>query len=227
MAIQPKDAKLLWGRAAGLCSRPDCRRKLTAVGAEGVTFLVGEMAHQIAQKPGGPRGVPGGGSDTYENLILLCPTHHTEIDKAPIETFPHEMLAKWKTEHESWVDSWGNAPSFDGVGEMAIAIHEKLLENRVHWEAYGPRSEGAQNNPASNIFVIWTARKLDSIIPNNSAISRILKSNWKLLPKEAQDAAIRFQVHATAFEQHQYERLEEYPLFPRDFSTVIEGLLDE
>lgn len=227
MAIQPKDAKLLWGRAAGLCSRPDCRRKLTAVGAEGVTFLVGEMAHQIAQKPGGPRGVTGGGSDRYDNLILLCPTHHREIDKAPIETFPLEMLTEWKTSHEAWVDSWGDAPSFEAVEQMAVAIHEKLLENRLHWETYGPHSEAAQNNPTSNLFAVWTARKLDSIIPNNLAISRILKSNWKLLPSEARHVAMRFQAHATAFEQHQYERLEEYPLFPREFSTAIEGLLDE
>jgi hypothetical protein len=42
------------------------------------------MAHVIARQPRGRRGVPEGGSNSSENLILLCPNHHREIYDRPI-----------------------------------------------------------------------------------------------------------------------------------------------
>ncbi|MCB9551939.1 MAG: hypothetical protein H6705_08655 [Myxococcales bacterium] len=41
--------------------------------------------------------------DEADNLILLCPTHHTLIDKVP-EQYPAELLRRWKAEHEAWVE---------------------------------------------------------------------------------------------------------------------------
>jgi len=85
--------KLLWGRAAGRCSI--CKIIVTA-DKESVTdaYPFGENAHIVAEKPGGPRGDDGLSEslrNNYLNLILLCPTCHTKIDKAP-EDFPPERL---------------------------------------------------------------------------------------------------------------------------------------
>ena len=83
MAISERDVKLLWGRAGGCCSKPGCAIDLTKEVEGGDDYVIGEMAHMIARSPDGPRGRAGGGDDTYANLILLCPTHHREVDKAP------------------------------------------------------------------------------------------------------------------------------------------------
>ena len=86
MTINSVDIKILWGRAGGRCCKPNCGEDLTALIASG-NYVVGEMAHIIGSKPSAARGVLEGGSDAYENLILLCPTHHTHIDKSPEGTY--------------------------------------------------------------------------------------------------------------------------------------------
>src|SRR2546428_9139485 len=106
MAISDADTKLLWGRAAGICSNPGCREGLTIILNEDRNYNVGEMAHVIAKKPGGPRGKSGGGADSYANLILLCPTCHTHVDKAPGE-YPEDLLKKWKSDHEGEIRKKG------------------------------------------------------------------------------------------------------------------------
>jgi tetratricopeptide (TPR) repeat protein len=100
VAISDNDYKLLWGRAAGICSKPDCRKDLTVILENRPSYNVGEMAHIIAKKPDGPRGIAEGGSDAYDNLILLCPTCHRLVDKATEGTFPVEILHEWKAQHE-------------------------------------------------------------------------------------------------------------------------------
>ncbi|MBI5498475.1 MAG: hypothetical protein HY904_25965 [Deltaproteobacteria bacterium] len=104
--ISPKDAKLLWGLAAARCSKPDCRRHLVAHPTAGdPAKVLGEMAHIVAEKPGGPRGdatFPVDQRNAYANLILLCPTHHTEIDGQPL-AYPVALLHQWKAEHERWI----------------------------------------------------------------------------------------------------------------------------
>ena len=86
MALSLPDTKLLWGRAAARCSRDGCGRDLTRCN-QGQHYILGEQAHVTGQSPAGPRPIQQGGPDTYENMILLCPTCHTEIDKKP-DLFP-------------------------------------------------------------------------------------------------------------------------------------------
>jgi hypothetical protein len=42
--------------------------------------------------------------ESYHNLILLCPNHHTLIDKNPTD-FPIEKLHMMKAQHEYWVET--------------------------------------------------------------------------------------------------------------------------
>ncbi|MBX3745844.1 MAG: hypothetical protein KF833_11105 [Verrucomicrobiae bacterium] len=99
-----KDIKLLWGRAANLCSI--CRVELsqTQSPASGA-FVIGEQAHIVGEKQDAPRGkspLSAEERDGYHNRILLCPNHHTEIDKNQVE-WPVERLHIRKSEHELWV----------------------------------------------------------------------------------------------------------------------------
>ena len=129
MTISVADNKLLWGRAAGICSNPTCRHDLTIMLEDG-SLNVGEMAHIIARSEGGARGETKGGSDKYTNLILLCPTCHRMIDKAPSGQYPVEMLLDWKVEHEAKIRAKGSAIGFKNLAELKRAVSRKLAENK-------------------------------------------------------------------------------------------------
>ncbi len=71
----------------------------------GSGYVLGEMAHIEAAEAGGPRWNPSllpEEGNRYANLILLCPSHHTEIDKNP-QKWTVERLRGMKQEHEEWV----------------------------------------------------------------------------------------------------------------------------
>lgn len=108
MTITVQARKLLWGRAHNVCSFATCWQALTAdeVDArtgEGFAVVVGEEAHIRSGRPDGPRhdpGYPPADVDKYENLMLLCPTHHTMVDAHNGDAHPVEMLVEMKRRHE-------------------------------------------------------------------------------------------------------------------------------
>ena len=98
--MQEKEIKILWGRSGNRCSI--CKLELTP---DGDRETLGEMAHIVAKSDKGPRGgspVSQVERDKYANLILLCPTHHAEIDKN-FGDWPVERLQQIKHDHEKWV----------------------------------------------------------------------------------------------------------------------------
>lgn len=109
MSVSTVDIKILWGRAAGLCSMPDCRIKLTpqseVIPSGGV--VIGENCHIVAEKAEGPRGkypVPEADRNRYPNLILLCNIHHKIID-TDVASWPVERLHQVKINHENWIET--------------------------------------------------------------------------------------------------------------------------
>lgn len=225
VAIGEKDIKLLWGMAGGHCSNPDCRSRVAVTSEKGANYLTGEMAHIIARQAQGPRGDGAGGPDTYENLVLLCPTCHTTIDKAP-DDFPAEMLLEWKAQHERWVDSWSMSKRMTSTSELMKFISGLLEENRHYFEQYGPKSSIAVKDAASSAYAIWVARRLDTILPNNRKIVSALDTNADLVPDEMKKAVLLFRDHAFGYEQNQYGRLDHYQLFPASFADAVEKFKD-
>ena len=107
MTISQRDIKLLWGRAAGRCSFPDCKIKLSQDKNQASdSFPLGEQAHIVGENKNTARGkspLTTKERDSYFNRILLCPTHHTIIDNNP-EDYPIEKLHIMKAQHELWVE---------------------------------------------------------------------------------------------------------------------------
>ena len=221
MAISDSDYKLLWGRAAGICSNPSCGDDLTVLLEDGDGFNVGEMAHIIARSPDGPRAKGSSGSDRYANLILLCPTCHRKIDKAPKGRYPAEMLHEWKRKHEGRMKGIGSTEVYENSSGLKAAVARLLAQNKQCWADLGPKSEVAQTRPASNMYRVWNMRKLDRIIPNNRKIINLIERNANLLLEEEYAEYLKFKNHAEAFELNQYERLDSYPLFPVGFARVF------
>lgn len=221
MATSGLDIKLLWGRAAGRCSKPGCTEELTRLAERGSDYIIGEMAHVIAKAKEGPRGDGVGGDDSYDNLMLLCPTHHREVDKAPEGEFPVEMLREWKAGHEEKVHRWGEEERYGTFDDMKKITSLLLAENRITWKELGPKSEVAQRSPGSNAFDLWELRRADKIVPNNRRMMNLIRANVGLLNKEQTLAFAEFANHAESYEAHVYERRDHYPLFPEVFAEAF------
>jgi HNH endonuclease len=226
VAIAEKEVKLLWGRAAGYCSNPECRTKLSSLEDENNPFLLGEMAHIVARNVGGPRAAAQPGADVYQNLILLCPTCHTKIDKAP-GSFPIDLLSDWKAQHEAWVEQSLSGTNFETAIQLFKEIAGLLQENEYFFRKYGPMSEAATADPNAAEFALWLERRLDVIVPNNRKIVALIERNCKLLDEQFQAVSLAFRDHALAYEQHIYNRMERYPLFPKEFSEIVDRLAHE
>jgi hypothetical protein len=104
--VSERTRKPLWARARNQCAFPGCLQALTVdvedarSGAPGVT-VVGQEAHIRARSVGGPRYDPDYADvDGYENLVLMCPTHHTLIDANNGAGYTVDELVKMKAEHE-------------------------------------------------------------------------------------------------------------------------------
>jgi len=221
MGISNVDIKLLWGRAGGRCSKPDCDEDLTKLVETG-NYVVGEMAHVIGNKPTAARGTPEGGTDTYDNLILLCPTHHTHIDKAPEGTYPIELLLEWKKKQEEIIYNAGKTTRYETFEKLHIAIARILAANKAIFDSVGPLSSIADIDPNSNAYLVWELRRIDRILPNNRYILNLLDANNELISDTSVVGAIeKFRVHAESYEKHVYHRLDSYPLFPDEFAKVF------
>jgi len=108
LSISIPVVKVLWSRALNQCAFPTCRQLLTedsvdAATGETLTNAVGEQAHIRSYKTNGPRydpDYPKSKLHTYENLILLCPTHHEIVDANNGAAYTAADLISMRERHE-------------------------------------------------------------------------------------------------------------------------------
>lgn len=91
--------KLVWAYSAGQCSYPGCpvRAGSPETDSDDAVVVI-EVAHIHAYEDDGPRANPQLSQEDrnkYDNLLSLCPTHHTIVDKQP-NTYTAEVLKGWK-----------------------------------------------------------------------------------------------------------------------------------
>ena len=231
MPILPKDAKILWAHAAGRCSFEHCHIKLTAdTGRAGSSYTLGEMAHIKGDKRGSNRYDPEQSQkdrDSYPNLILLCPTHQTLIDKPENETtYPVELLHSFKATHEAYVQKRLTGPVFATKEEVAKVLLPALIENHEAFFTYGPLSKLARENPQSEAHGVWLEERLVTIAPNNRAMADLLRKNLRLFSTTEIAIIMAFIQHARSYDRwvNGETSYEGVPRFPVDFSDLMERL---
>ena len=130
MSISEKDIKLLWGRAASRCAFSECRKPLTQnTLASSDPFSIGEQAHIVGENKTAARWeslLTRKERNSYANVVLLCPTHHTIIDKNPTD-YPVERLYVMKTTHELWVEQTLSNLS-DARKQTQDSIYAELID---------------------------------------------------------------------------------------------------
>lgn len=158
--IKDVDRKLLWARSGDECAFPGCTQRLTMLPngsgeSSSRPVVVGQEAHIVAEEDNGPRGdpsMPVSERNAYPNLILLCPTHHTLIDKDRGIHFSVAELLRMKADHEALVESrrMGSSDQHqtflrqrqDRLLEASSASRGRLIAG---WVAAGVSSELAQS----------------------------------------------------------------------------------
>ena len=108
MALTTANRKLLWARSGGFCAI--CKGLLTEDAKDvDPAVVTGMEAHIVSGKEDGPRyrALELEQVDGPENLIILCPTCHTVVDKQDSH-YSEDELRRIKREHEQWVRRLGS-----------------------------------------------------------------------------------------------------------------------
>jgi hypothetical protein len=104
MSISDKTRKVLWGRSGNRCAI--CKNELVIDSSEqDDESVIADECHIISANPNGPRrdpSYPADKLDSYDNMILLCRTHHKMVDDQTA-TFSADILREMKSNHEVWV----------------------------------------------------------------------------------------------------------------------------
>ena len=109
--IPVSQQKLVWSFSAGYCSYPVCpvRALVRATESDDATVIAVVIDSYEDDGPRANLKLSLKDRNSYPNLVLLCPTHHTLVDKQP-KTFTAEMLKCWKRDTEKKVaDALRNA----------------------------------------------------------------------------------------------------------------------
>ena len=139
MAITLQNRKILWGRSGNQCAFPECNQELhQMVGSDGST-VIGEECHIEARSVGGPRynkNLTEKQVDSFDNLILLCPVHHTIIDRNPQE-YTTVVLKKMKADHENKVRrALEDKSEFDNLYYESVIEYLDMTLDFNRWDTW-------------------------------------------------------------------------------------------
>lgn len=199
--ISQKDIKLLWGRAASRCSM--CKHNLTQDKTTvSESFALGEQAHIVSEELDGPRGasiLTADERNCYSNLILLCPTCHTLVDKNP-QDYPVEKLHLLKSKHEFWVQQQ-LAEAADHKQTAANLVYANLIDAAVkscrldEWETWTSWALGADP--------VWPADLPDKIFEfRRKVIAAVWPGTLPELERAIKTLSIIIHIAAQTFRKH-------------------------
>jgi hypothetical protein len=190
----------LFAASGGFCQNPQCQRHLF-VDTDAGNIHVAEMAHVFAANDRGPRAnseLSAAERGDYENLVLLCSSCHTIVDKAS-KAFPDTLLVEWKREHTKRIAATFGAINYTSRAEARAAIEPILAENRLIFDEYGPDNE-YRHNPESEAALTWQRKVRSKILPNNRKILAILDANRSHLKIEEKTSVEQFRQHVDDLE---------------------------
>jgi hypothetical protein len=135
-----------------------------------------------------------------ENILVLCPTCHTVVDKDPAD-YPAEMLRRWKRRSQEARAVAHGTPVFASRSDARAYVEPLLASNRTVFELYGPRDGLFEDARAEQ----WQRHVKNTILPNNQALLRALQANRSLMTDDEKTTADVFAVHAQELEERHVE----------------------
>lgn len=116
--------KTLFAHSCNRCAFPGCDNRLTDPSWNGVRA---DLAHIRGEKPGAARYAPDMSDEernAVDNLMLLCPNHHREIDRLRPQDWPADRLMEIKFEHEQRCsrETWATEPLLEYYSSLLASI---------------------------------------------------------------------------------------------------------
>jgi len=224
MSISTRVQRKLLAASGGFCGNPSCHRNLFDFFETGEVKSIEELAHIIGHKIKGPRGdddLPLNERDEFDNIILLCPTCHTVIDKNP-QLYSVDTIKRWKQEHQQSIEDLFITPKFDTREKARNYLQPILMENKAIFDRFGPYSKNAASNPMATELE-WERQSLRTLIPNNRKIESVISQCLNLLSEGEVEQFIQFKLHREGFE---YNKLSgdvnaTVPTFPVGFENIF------
>ncbi|WP_329138152.1 HNH endonuclease signature motif containing protein [Streptomyces sp. NBC_00670] len=213
---------ILWSESGGHCQNPGCRVDLHAFVDQ---VHVAELAHIIPASTKGPRATEGPDLTESEradptNILVLCPTCHTMIDKGPSQ-YPAGILRRWKERSQRARAIAFGTPQFTSRDEARAAIEPLLGANRAVFQLYGPLDDVFDDTRADQ----WSRHVVDTVIPNNRALLDLLQSNRDLLTVAEKATLDIFAIHAQQLEERHLEGnwTPGSTRFPEGIDSIMKG----
>jgi hypothetical protein len=200
-ATASPDTKIkLFAESAGFCQNPNCNKQLFfSIGPSDIH--IAEMAHIVGVAGTGPRTnaqMTAKQKADISNLILLCPTCHTKIDKAEIE-FDVQLIKEWKNMHSERISALFNIKQYESRLEARQAVAPIMNENKAIFELYGPMIDD-WFNPESELPERWISKIHCHILPNNRKLLKMIEHNQNLLTDNEATVFSIFKQHVLDFE---------------------------
>ncbi|MFA7295561.1 MAG: hypothetical protein WC211_00060 [Dehalococcoidia bacterium] len=208
--------------SAGYCQNPGCLTPLFEDAGD-KNVHIAEMAHIVAASDTGPRAdvqLSAQERGAYENLVLLCASCHTRIDKAP-EHYTDSMVVGWKQSHVARIAATFGAVEYGTRQEACQAIAPALAENLAIFNEYGPDNDYRVDSE-SPTAAVWRRKVLSRILPNNRKILAVLDANRRHLKDNELATLEQFRQHIDDLEaRHLGDSHTVGARFPADMSTIL------
>lgn len=226
MGISESVKKALYMESAGYCQNPNCNCSLLPLFESGKISNIIELAHIVGQKVDGPRGLSEldlSDRDLLENILTLCPTCHTLIDKNEDE-YPVEMLHGWKKQHKLRIENIFSVSQFEDKKSLKTVVMPIFLENQYIFDNYGPYSVKA-SLPGEEAVGLWNRKVFDKVLPNNRKLVRYFKVNQRLFMAEELNVVYKFYNHCEEFEYNKVsgDKNSFATKFPIEIYEILEG----
>ncbi len=226
MSIAEKTKRLLLARSGGFCGNPACNADLYPLFENREITNIEELAHIIGQSEDGPRGddiLSIEERDDFDNIILLCPTCHTKIDKFQ-HLFPVPTIREWKKSHENRIKGLFNSPKFENRVDARKEIEKLQIANKIVFDTFGPYSKKAEEN-FLDTELEWEKKSINTIIPNNRRLKVIIENNYDLLTAGEKFIFEEWKLHQESFEFNKLsgDKTSSLVIYPQSFNTILNG----
>lgn len=213
----------LWSESGGHCQNPACRVDLHALSEKN---HVAEFAHIVPAKLAGPRsdeslGLTDSERARPENILVLCSTCHTLIDKNPTE-YPATILRSWKKQSILSRASAHGTPKFTSRAEAKAEISALSEANSAIYSLYGPRVDEFDDDRSEQ----WRRHLVSTILPNNRRIVEVLERSISILNASERETLAVFRIHVKELEERHtlHDWTPGSTKFPSAMGTILEDL---
>lgn len=168
--------------------------------------VVGEEAHIRSGSVAGPRydpKYPADQVDKYDNLVLLCPTHHTIVDKDLGAGFSIDALVAMKRQHEQSVQQ-----ALSGSERQAREVEERTAASIAVWESRIGLSNWIDFTGSLGTAVPQITQENHNRL--SEAASWLLAKNWPRRYPRLARAFSQHQLVLGAFTQHVTDNFEQH-----------------